>query len=231
MAKDKKQAAASSSASKKPANQRSNQARFTPRVRTTEESRKNRKERFIGWQDTPIQQATFGRTTKGGRNNTKSILKHSTGAVKEVSKSWFLLDASEAPVGRLASVAAYILMGKHRPTFTPGAGSGDGVIVINADKAFFTSDKADKKIYYWHTKFMGGLKMETARDALIKHPEKVIWDAVQGMLPHNKLSRYQLALLKIFRTAEHGQKSQKPNTISLKSGKGHLKNIKSSEAA
>ncbi len=232
MAKEKKTAGAGSkAASSKPlSNNRSNTAKFTARVRTTEESRKNRKGRFLGWQDTPIQQATFGGTTKGGRNNTKSVLKHSTGAVQEVSKSWYLLDASEAPVGRLASVAASILMGKHRPTFTPGAGSGDGVIVINADKAFFTSNKADKKIYYWHTKFMGGLKQETARDALIKHPEKVIWDAVQGMLPHNKLSRYQLALLKVFRTADHPQKSQKPSAISLK-GKGHLKNIKSSEAA
>jgi len=240
MAKEKKPASASGSAkaasgkaasTKKMDNQRANQARYAPRARTTEESRKNRKERFLGWQETPIQQASFGGTTKGGRNNSKFVLKHSTGAVKEVTKSWYLLDASEAPVGRLASVAAAILMGKHRATFTPGAGSGDGVIVINADKAFFTSDKADKKIYYWHTKFMGGLKMETARDALIKHPEKVIWDAVQGMLPHNKLSRYQLALLKIFRTADHTQKSQKPSAVSLKNAKGHLKNIKSNEAA
>ncbi len=190
---------------------------------------KSKAGRFLGWQSSPIQQASFGRTTRGGRKNDRFSIKHSTGPVQETKKVWYVLDAAEAPIGRLASVAACILMGKHRPTFTPGAGSGDGVIVINADKAFFTSNKADKKIYYWHTQFMGGLKSETARQALEKHPDEVIWQAVQGMLPKNKLSRYQLALLKIKKGADHGQKAQKPIALSLKA-KSLLKNIKTEAA-
>lgn len=185
--------------------------------------------RFLGWQESPIQQATFGRSTKGGRGNTEFEIKNSQGPVNKVKRDWFLLDASEAPVGRLASVIASILMGKHKSVFTPGAGSGDGVIVTNIDKAYFTSNKGDKKIYYWHTQFMGGLKMETAKQALERHPEKVIWDAVQGMMPKNKLSRYQLALLKTVKGADHPFKAQKPKAISLKSGK-HLKNILSEAA-
>jgi large subunit ribosomal protein L13 len=186
--------------------------------------------RFLGWQDSPIQQASFGRTTKGGRQNQEFALKNSVGPVKGVRKTWYVLDASETPIGRLASVASSILMGKHRTTWTPGAGSGDGVIVINASKAYFTSNKADKKIYYWHTQWMGGLKSQTAKLALEKNPEDVIWQAVQGMLPKNRLSRYQLAVLKIFKGA-HNQAAQKPVTISLKARKALLKNIKTVEAA
>ena len=134
--------------------------------------------RYLGWQTTPIHQATFGKTTKGGRNNQEFAMKHSTGEVQKVSSEWYVVDASEAPIGRLASAIATVLMGKHRATFTPGAGSGDKVIVINADKAYFTSNKADKKVYYWHTGYVGSLKSIDAGHALEKHPEKVIWDAV-----------------------------------------------------
>lgn len=172
--------------------------------------------RFLGWQLTPISQATFGRTTKGGSVNAKFTVKHSTGAVQAVEPKWYLVDAAEAPIGRLATVITTILMGKHRATFTPGMGSGDSVVVINAEKAFFTSDKADKKIYYWHSHWMGGLKSKTAKQALIDTPEDVLWEAVQGMLPKNKLSRYQLAHLKIYKGTEHPHATQKPIKISVK---------------
>lgn len=170
----------------------------------------------MGWQKTPISQATFGQTTKGGRQNTKFSLKHSTGTTTELTPRWYLLDATEAPIGRLATVAATLLMGKHRASFTPGAGSGDAVIVINAEKAFFTSNKADKKVYYDHSLWMGGLSMKTAKQALLDNPEDVIWTAVQGMLPKNKLSRYQLSLLKIYKGSEHPHTAQKPIVVSAK---------------
>jgi large subunit ribosomal protein L13 len=178
---------------------------------------KEKTTRFLGWQNTPIQQASFGRTTQGGKHNTKFLVKHSTGSVQAVEPQWYVLDASEAPIGRLASTIAVLLSGKHRATFTPGAGSGDFVAVINADKAYFTSDKAEKKIYYWHTRYMGGLKSESARHALERRPEEVIWEAVQGMLPKNKLSRYQLAHLKIYKGSENPHAAaQKTVALSLK---------------
>lgn len=172
--------------------------------------------RFIGFQKTPIHAAFFGRSTKSGRAHLEQKMKHSTGPVQNVKKNWHLLDAAEVPLGRLATVAATLLMGKHKTVFTPGADSGDHVVVINAKKAFFTSNKADKKFYYWHTGYPGGLKMETAKQALQKHPEKVIWDSVYGMLPKNRLSRKQLSRLKIFNTAEHGMKAQNPQPVDLK---------------
>lgn len=172
------------------------------------------KARYLDWQKTPISKATFGRTTQGGKINTKFGLKHSTGSIQSYEPKWYLLDASEAPIGRIATVAATLLMGKHRPTFTPGAGSGDGVILINAAKAYFTSDKADKKLYYNHSLWMGGLKVKSARQFMKDDPAKVLWLAVQGMMPKNKLSRYQLARLKVFVGAEHTMSSQKPIVVS-----------------
>ena len=174
------------------------------------------KTRFIGWQDTPIHQATFGQTTKGGSNNHKFAMKHSTGEVQSISAKWYLIDASEAPIGRLASVLATILMGKHLPTFTPGAGSGDYVVVTNVDKAYFTSNKDEKKIYYRHTGYIGHMKSETAGQALQKHPEKVIWDAVYGMMPKSKLSNKQLTHLLVHKGSEHPHAAQKPVAISIK---------------
>jgi large subunit ribosomal protein L13 len=181
------------------------------------------KARFLGWQRTPINRATFGRTTKGGSQNIKTFLKHSTGSIQSIEPRWYLVDAAEAPIGRVATTVATLLMGKHRPTFTPGAGSGDGVIVINAEKAYFTSNKADKKIYYNHSLWMGGLKSKMARQFLEENPEKVLWLAVQGMMPKNKLSRYQLSHLKIFKGAEHSMKAQKP--IPVNTAKEPLKRL------
>jgi large subunit ribosomal protein L13 len=167
------------------------------------------KRRFIGWQKTPLQQASFGRTTKSGRLKEFEI-KNSTGTEQAEKPQSYLLDASKLPVGRLSTIAASLLSGKHKPSFTPGANSGDQVIIVNADKAYFTSNKSEKKIYYWHTGFMGGLKMKTAGEALADNPEKVLFEAVEGMLPKNRLSQRQLVSLKIYKGSEHPHKAQKP---------------------
>jgi len=177
--------------------------------------KKGRTGRFVGWQDSPRSQSVFGATTKGGRANTSFKVLKSTGSVSVVKPAWFLIDASKAPIGRLATSIATILMGKHRSTFTPGKGCGDVVVVTNADKAFFTSNKAEKKIYYQHTRYMGGLKSKTANEVLEKNPEKALWLAVQGMMPKNKLSRYQLSLLKIYKGQEHPHKAQNPVEMAL----------------
>lgn len=168
--------------------------------------------RFVGWQKTPIQQASFGSTTKGGRRKSFEI-KGARGSLKLESMKTYLLDASLVPVGRLATVAASLLSGKHKPSFTPGANSGDQVVVINANRAFFSSNKAEKKIYYWHTGWMGGLKMRTAGEALERNPERVIFEAVEGMLPKNRLSQRQLVHLKIYKTADHPHQAQKPYAL------------------
>lgn len=181
--------------------------------------------RFIGWQKTPLQTASFGRSTQGGAKNTKFKIKHSTGPVQEADSKWWLLDASQLPVGRIATIAATLLMGKHKASFSPGADSGDSVIVINSDQAFFSSNKADKKFYYHHSGWVGGLKVETAREALYKHSDKVIHDAVYGMLPKNSLSRKQLPRLKVFKIAEHGMEAQKPQKVDTTKGKKLLKNL------
>jgi len=183
------------------------------------------KKRFVGWQVTPVHQSTFGKTTRGGSSNEKANLIGSTGPVQTLEKQWYVLDASEVPVGRLATTAASILMGKHQATFTPGAGSGDHVIVINAGKAFFTSNKSEKKIYYRHTGYIGGLKMETAGEALLKHPEKVIHDAVYGMMPKSRLSAKQLRHLKVFHDDKHGMSAQQPISVSLKESGRALKGL------
>jgi large subunit ribosomal protein L13 len=189
-----------------------------PVVEATTEKKTGRSKgtRFLGWQKTPFTQSAYGRSTQGGKGNQEFKVLASTGSVQTTQPRWYLVDASEAPVGRVATTIASILMGKYRSTFTPGAGTGDAVIVINADKAYFTSNKAEQKIYYDHSRFMGGLKSETGDKLLKRKPEKVIWLAVQGMMPKNKISRYQLSLLKIVRGAEHEHQAQKPIQVSLK---------------
>ena len=170
---------------------------------------------FLGWQKTPIHQASFGRTTKGGYQNTKFYIKHTTGSVKIFEPKWYLVDASKFPLGRWGTVVATLLMGKHRSIFSRGAGSGDFVAVINADKAYFTSNKAQKKIYYWHSHHMGGLKNQTAEEALNKHPEVVILDMVQGMMPKTALSRHQLTHLKVYCGKDHPHAAQKLTVVDI----------------
>ncbi|MGB0959718.1 MAG: 50S ribosomal protein L13 [Halocynthiibacter sp.] len=136
----------------------------------------------------------------------------------DIDKKWILIDAEGIVLGRLASVIAMRLRGKHKPSFTPHMDMGDNVIVINADKIQLTGKKRTDKIYYRHTGHPGGLKQRTAGEILEgAHPERVVTKAVQRMLPGNKLSRQLMTNLRVYAGAEHGQEAQKPEVLDVKS--------------
>jgi large subunit ribosomal protein L13 len=127
-----------------------------------------------------------------------------------VERKWYIVDAAGKTVGRLASEVASILRGKHKPEFTPNVDTGDFVIVINAEKVVFTGKKLQKKIYYRHSLYPGGLKATTAADMLNTKPERVLFNAVKGMLPHNSLGRKQLTKLRVYAGSEHPHAAQNP---------------------
>jgi len=133
----------------------------------------------------------------------------------EVERKWYLVDASDKVLGRLASRIATYLRGKHKAQFTPNVDTGDFIVVVNAEKVKLTGKKLDDKVYYHHTGYPGGIKAETARKRLQRKPEAVIMDAVWGMLPKNRLGRAMLKKLKVYRGAEHPHQSQQPETINL----------------
>ena len=133
----------------------------------------------------------------------------------EVERKWYLVDASDKALGRLATRIASYLRGKHKPRFTPNVDTGDFIVVVNAEKVTLTGNKLDKKVYYHHTGYPGGIKAETAKKRLQRKPEAVIMDAVRGMLPKNRLGRAMLKKLKVYRGAEHPHQSQQPETINL----------------
>jgi large subunit ribosomal protein L13 len=127
-----------------------------------------------------------------------------------VERKWYLVDADGKTVGRLASEIASILRGKHKPEFTPGVDTGDFVIVINAEKVVFTGNKLQKKIYYRHSLYPGGLKETSAATMLATKPERVLFSAIKGMLPHNTLGRQQLTKLRVYAGTEHQHAAQNP---------------------
>ena len=127
---------------------------------------------------------------------------------QEVTKKWYLVDASDKIVGRMATQIAMRLRGKHKPIFTPHADTGDFVVVVNADKVVFTGRKWDSKIYYRHSGYTGGLKEITARKLLEKKPEDILRFAVKRMLPKNSLGRRQLKKLKIYAGPDHPHEAQ-----------------------
>ena len=133
----------------------------------------------------------------------------------EVTRNWVLIDAEGATLGRLATKAAIILRGKNKPQYTPHTDTGDFVVIINADKVQLTGNKADTKTYYRHSGYNGGLKAESFRQAMEKHPEKVIERAVRGMLPKTTLGRAQMTKLKVYAGAEHPHAAQNPTKIEL----------------
>tara|TARA_Y100001936_G_C16071793_1_gene671141 strand:- start:2089 stop:2532 length:444 start_codon:yes stop_codon:yes gene_type:complete len=134
---------------------------------------------------------------------------------EDADKKWWVIDATDVVVGRLASEVATLLRGKHKPTFTPNQECGDFVVVTNADKIRFTGDKLNKKNYYWHTGFIGGIKSKTAREMMEKTPDRVVSEAVKGMLPKTSLGRKQLTKLKVFAGAEHTHEAQKPEKYEI----------------
>jgi len=139
----------------------------------------------------------------------------------EIKRKWYLVDAADNPLGRVASQAANILIGKHRPEYTPHVDSGDHVIIINADKVALTGRKINQKYYYKHSGYPGGLK-KVRYDTLLKDkPERALYLAVKGMLPGNRQGRAMLKKLRVYRGNEHPHKAQKPEfwEISSKQGK------------
>ncbi len=128
----------------------------------------------------------------------------------EVQKKWYIIDAQDKPLGRVAATVATILRGKHRPTYTPNVDCGDNVIVINAEKAILTGKKLDSKMYYRHTGHIGGMKATSYRELMDKKPEQAMMLAIKGMLPKNSLGRKMLTNVRVYRGAEHEQTAQKP---------------------
>jgi large subunit ribosomal protein L13 len=135
--------------------------------------------------------------------------------VDEINRKWYVVDADGKVLGRIATEIARRLRGKHKPTFCNFQDNGDFVIVINADRIHLTGNKLDKKIYYTHSGFVGGIKSRTAREILAKEPEELIRMAVKGMLPKNKLGRAQLKKLKVYAGSEHPHEAQQPETLDL----------------
>ncbi len=144
-------------------------------------------------------------------------MKTYTAKPADIEKKWILIDAEGIVLGRLATIVANRLRGKHKPTFTPHMDMGDNVIVINADKVQMTGKKRDDKTYFWHTGYPGGIKSRTARQILEgKHPERVVMKAVQRMLPGNKLAKTQLTNLRVYAGAEHPHEAQQPDVLDLR---------------
>jgi large subunit ribosomal protein L13 len=134
----------------------------------------------------------------------------------EVTKKWVLIDAEGIVVGRLASIVANRLRGKHKPTFTPHVDDGDNVVVINADKVALTGRKYHNKKYYRHTGHPGGIKEQTARDILEgRFPERVVEKAVERMIPRGPLGRRQMKNLRVYAGAEHPHEAQQPETLDV----------------
>ncbi len=133
----------------------------------------------------------------------------------EVEKKWHLIDARDKVLGRLASKIAILLRGKHKPIFTPHMDAGDYVVVVNADKVALTGDKLEKKMYYRHSGYVGGLKEIPAKEMLLRRPENLIKLAVKGMLPKNSLGRRQLTKLKIYAGPDHPLQAQKPEKLEI----------------
>ena len=147
----------------------------------------------------------------------RSQVKKSTQFAKpgEVERKWVLIDADGATLGRLATQAAMILRGKNKPQYTPHTDTGDFVIVINADKVKLTGNKAEHKSYWRYSGWLGGLKTESFKEAMEKHPERVVEHAVKGMLPHTTLGRKQGMKLKVYAGPEHPHAAQNPVKIDL----------------
>lgn len=131
----------------------------------------------------------------------------------EVERKWYVVDASDQIVGRLATNVASVLRGKHKPTFTPNVDTGDYVIIINADKVRLTGNKELKKVYVHHTGFPGGRREIPYAEMKEKHPERILEKAIKGMLPHNSLGRQMARKLKIYAGPEHKHEAQMPEEL------------------
>ena len=132
-----------------------------------------------------------------------------------IERKWYVVDATDKTLGRLASEVAKVLRGKNKPIFTPHIDTGDYVIIVNAEKVQVTGKKLDQKVYYHHSDYVGGMKETTLREMMAKKPEKVIELAVKGMLPDNSLGRAQILRLRPFAGAEHNHAAQSPEAYEI----------------
>ena len=136
----------------------------------------------------------------------------------DVEKKWVVIDAKGLVVGRLASLIALRLRGKHKPTFTPHMDDGDNVVVVNADQVVFTGRKKEQKVYFHHTGYPGGIKERTAKSILEgRFPERVVEKAIERMIPRGPLGRVQLGNLRVYPGAEHPHEAQQPETLDIAS--------------
>jgi large subunit ribosomal protein L13 len=138
-------------------------------------------------------------------NNTTYSVKKS-----EIESKWYIIDAANKPLGRVATEAAKLLRGKHKPTYTPNLDVGDHVIILNCSQVILTGNKINQKIYRSHSGYIGGMKEVLAKDMLENNPEKAMMLAVKGMLPHNSLGAVQLKKLRVYAGSEHENVAQKP---------------------
>jgi large subunit ribosomal protein L13 len=134
---------------------------------------------------------------------------------EEIDKKWYVVDADGQILGRMAARIAAYLRGKHKPVYTPNSDTGDFIVVINADKVKFTGSKLEDKLYYRHTGYIGSIKAKSLKDRIGCEPEKVIMDAVWGMLPKNRLGRAMFKKLKVYRGSTHPHSAQKPELIEI----------------
>ena len=134
----------------------------------------------------------------------------------EINRKWYVIDATDKSLGRVATEVARLLRGKHKPTFTPNQDVGDHVIVINCKDAVLTGHKLDQKMYRHHSGFIGGMKETPARVMMEKSPEKAMYLAVKGMLPHTKLGRQMIKKLRVYAGSEHDNAAQKPEVWEVK---------------
>lgn len=133
-----------------------------------------------------------------------------------VKRNWYVIDATDIPLGRVASKAAHILRGKHKATYTPHIDCGDNVIIINCEKVKLTGNKEEKKMYYNHSMYPGGLRERTAKVMREKYPVEMVERAVKGMLPHNRLGRQMYKKLFVYTGSEHPHIAQKPEVMEVK---------------
>jgi large subunit ribosomal protein L13 len=142
-----------------------------------------------------------------------------TPTTETVERAWYVVDATDMNLGRLASHIAHLLRGKHKTTFAPHLDTGDYIVVLNAGKITVTGDKLDSEFYYRHSQFPGGFRQTSMRDMLARHPERVIETAVKGMLPHNRLGRQMIKKLKVYKGNTHPHQAQSPQVLEVPEAK------------
>jgi large subunit ribosomal protein L13 len=136
-------------------------------------------------------------------------------AEASATRKWWVVDAKDLPLGRLASRVAQMLAGKHKPSYTPHVDTGDFVVVVNASQVKVTGNKANDKNYYTHSGYPGAIRKESFRHLIVKHPERPIELAVKGMLPKNVLGRQMIQKLKVYGNGDHPHQAQKPETLKI----------------